>query len=120
MFDVIGGWRDYYRTSGNGKPVILDGRRMHYLQGPKVDPSDMLADGRKFRDIDEFKQLLLADKEQVARNLTERLVTYATGAAAQPGDQKEIDAILREVREKSYGLRSLVHAIVQSRLFLHK
>jgi hypothetical protein len=119
-FDVIGGWRDYYRTSGNGKPVILDGRRMHYLQGPKVDPGDVLADGRKFRDIDEFKQLLLADKVQVARNLTERLVTYATGAAAQPGDQKEIDAILRDVREKNYGLRSLVHAVVQSRLFLHK
>jgi hypothetical protein len=119
-FDVIGGWRDYYRTSGNGKPVILDGRRMHYLQGPKVDPTDVLADGRKFRDIDEFKRLLLADKDQVARNLTERLVTYATGAAAQAGDQKEIEAILREAREKDYGLRSLVHAVVQSRLFLHK
>src|SRR5947199_1380787 len=58
-FDVIGGWRDYYRTSGNGKAVMIDGRRMPYLQGPKVDPADEMADGQTFRDIDEFKQLLL-------------------------------------------------------------
>jgi mono/diheme cytochrome c family protein len=119
-FDVIGGWRDYYRTSGNGKAVIIDGRRMPYLQGPKVDPADVLADGQKFQGIDEFKQLLLKDKDQLARNLTERLVTYATGAAPQPGDQKEIEAIVGRIRDKSYALRSLVHEIVQSRVFLHK
>src|SRR4029077_7203288 len=50
-FDVIGGWRDYYRTSGNGKAVLVDGRRMPYLQGKKVDPADVLEDGRRFRDI---------------------------------------------------------------------
>jgi hypothetical protein len=93
---------------------------MPYLQGPKVDPADVLADGRKFQGIDEFKQLLLKDKDQVARNLTERLVTYATGAAPQMGDQKEIEAIVGRIRDKNYALRSLVHEIVQSRLFLHK
>src|SRR5207248_10760429 len=54
-FDVIGGWRTHYRTSGNGKTVLVDGRRMPYLQGPKVDPADVLADGRPFADIDELK-----------------------------------------------------------------
>src|SRR5207244_4904342 len=54
-FDVIGGWRDYYRTSGNGKAVIIDGRRMPYLQGPKVDPADILDGGQKFQGIDEFR-----------------------------------------------------------------
>jgi hypothetical protein len=119
-FDVIGGWRDYYRTSGNGKAVIVDGRRMPYLQGPKVDPADVLADGQKFRDIDEFKQLLLKDKDQLARNLTERLVTYATGAAPQPADQPEIDAIVGRIRDRGYGLRRLVQEIVESKLFQHK
>ena len=119
-FDVIGGWRDYYRTSGNGKEVKIDGRRMPYLQGPKVDPADVMADGQKFRDIDEFKQLLLKDKDQLARALTEKLVTYATGAAPQLGDQKEIDAIVGRIRERDYGTRALVHEVVQSRLFLHK
>ena len=119
-FDVIGGWRDYYRTSGNGKTVMIDGRRMPYLQGPKVDPADMMPDGQKFRDIDEFKQILLKDRDQLARNLTERLVTYATGAAPVASDQKEIDAIVRNLGAQNDGLRSLVHAIVQSRLFLQK
>jgi hypothetical protein len=119
-FDVIGGWRDYYRTSGNGKPVMIDGRRMPYLQGPKVDPADEMPGGQKFNDIDEFKQILLKDKDQLARNLTEKLVTYATGAAVQPADRPQIEAIVKNVRDKNYGLRSLVHEIVRSELFLHK
>jgi mono/diheme cytochrome c family protein len=119
-FDVIGGWRDYYRTSGNGKAVTVDGRRMPYLQGPKVDPADVMPDGQKFRDIDEFKQLLLKDKDQLARNLTERLVTYATGAAPLPGDRVEIEAIIGRIRDRDYGLRTLVHEIVASRLFQRK
>ncbi|MCI0462168.1 MAG: DUF1592 domain-containing protein [Gemmataceae bacterium] len=119
-FDVIGGWRDYYRTSGRGKPVMVDGRRMPYLQGPEVDPADVLPDGSRFRDIDEFKQLLLRDKDQLARALTEKLVTYATGAAPQTADRPEIEAIVRNVRGRNYGLRTLVHELVQSRLFLHK
>ena len=65
-FDVIGGWRDNYRTTGNGKPVVIDGRRMPYHEGKKVDPSDVF-NGEKFADIDEFKQLLLKDKDQLAR-----------------------------------------------------
>jgi len=119
-FDVIGGWRDYYRTSGNGKAVMIDGRRMPYLQGPKVDPADVTADGQKFRDIDEFKQLLLKDKDQLARALTSRLVTYATGAAPRAADQAEVEAIVARIRERDYGLRILVHEIVQSKLFQSK
>jgi Protein of unknown function (DUF1585) len=59
-------------------------------------------------------------QDQLARALTEKLATYATGAAVQPGDRQEIEAIVRSVRDKDYGLRSLVHEIVHSRLFLYK
>jgi hypothetical protein len=119
-FDVIGGWREHYRSTGNGKAVFVDGRRMPYLQGPKVDPADVLADGRRFRDIDELKELLLSDKDQLARALTDKLVTYATGAAPQTADRAEIDRIISKVRDKDYGLRTLVHEIVQSDLFRNK
>jgi mono/diheme cytochrome c family protein len=119
-FDVIGGWREHYRTSGNGKPVTLDGRRMPYLQGPKVDPGDVLTDGQRFANIDEFRQLLLNERDQIARALTTRLVTYATGGASQDGDCAEIDAIVARVRERNYGLRSLVHEVVHSKLFREK
>ncbi|MSR58515.1 MAG: DUF1592 domain-containing protein [Planctomycetaceae bacterium] len=119
-FDVIGGWREHYRTSGNGQPVIVDGRTMHYLRGPKVDPTGVLPDGRAFQNIDEFKQLLLADKDQFARALTVKLVTYATGAAPSVADQPQIESIVRKVRAQNYGFRSLIHEIVQSDLFRRK
>ena len=38
-----------------------------------VDAGDVLADGRKFADIDEFKQLLLAEPDRFARGLTKKL-----------------------------------------------
>src|SRR5213079_3389957 len=41
-FDVIGGWRDYYRVRGGGKAVTLNGQRMPYSHGPKVNPADVL------------------------------------------------------------------------------
>src|SRR5207302_7523111 len=40
-FDVIGGWRDNYRSSGNGQAVVIDGRRLPYLKGPKVEAGDV-------------------------------------------------------------------------------
>jgi hypothetical protein len=119
-FDVIGGWRENYRTSGRGQPVTIDGRRMPYLKGPKVDPADVMPDGRRFANIDEFKQLLLKDQDQLARALTEKLITYATGGAPEAADKGEIESIVRKIRDKNYALRSLVHEIAQSKLFQQK
>jgi len=121
-FDVIGGWREQYRTTGDGdrKDVLVDGRRMHYHMGLKIDPSDVMPDGSKFKNIDEFKQLLLNDKDQLARALAQKLLTYATGASLEATDKAEIEAIVKKDREKNYGFRALVHEIVQSRLFQTK
>ena len=84
-FDVIGGWRDYYRSVGKGEPAVVNGRTMRYKKGPAVDAADVLPDGPKFKNIDEYKQLLLKDKDQLARALAEKLLTYATGGAAREG-----------------------------------
>jgi mono/diheme cytochrome c family protein len=119
-FDVIGGWRENYRTTGLGKEVMLNGRRMSYLKGPKVDPSDILPDGQPFADVDEFKKLLLEQRDQVARSLTEKLVTYATGGPPEPADREQIDGIVQRIRDRNYGLRTLVHEVVQSELFRTK
>lgn len=119
-FDVIGGWREHYRKVGDFEPEIVNGRRVRYRNGPAVDASDELPDGRRFANIDEFKQLLLVDKDQLARSLAEKLLTYATGAAPTTADQPEIEAIVGKVRDKNYGFRSLVHEIVQSPIFLSK
>jgi hypothetical protein len=119
-FDVIGGWREHYRSIGEGEPAIVNGRRMRYLKGPAVDASDVLPDGRRFANIEEYKQLLLEDKDQLARALTEKLLAYATGATPTTSDQAEVEGIVAKVREKNYGLRALVHEIVQSAVFQSK
>ncbi len=119
-FDVIGGWRENYRSVGNGEAVTVKGRRMPYHKGPPVDPGDVLADGRRFADIDGFRQLLLDDKDQLARNLTRKLLTYATGQPPGEADQAEVDAIVGRLRERNYGLRTLVPEIVQSEAFRNK
>jgi hypothetical protein len=122
-FDVIGGWRDRYRLAGwsrEAKEVILDGQKMRYYHGKEVDAADVLATGERFENIDQFKQILLKDKDQIARALTERLLTYATGSAPRSQDQPAINAMVAEIKKKDYGFRSLIHAIVQSELFQTK
>ena len=118
-FDVIGGWREFYRLERWVKGAkSIKGKQ--YLEGPKVDPTGEMADGRKFQNIDDLKQLLLRDKDQVARAMVRRLVTYATNGAPESADGSEIERVVARVREKSYGLRTLVHEIVQSRMFREK
>ncbi|MEO8351133.1 MAG: DUF1592 domain-containing protein [Chthoniobacteraceae bacterium] len=119
-FDVIGGWREFYRSTGNGKPVEIDGKAMRYLQGPPVDATGELPDGRKFSNVDELKKLLLADTDIFARALTIRLLTYGTGGLVEATDQREVSAILDKAKTANWGFRSLIHEVVQSRLFLEK
>ncbi|HVE40819.1 MAG TPA: DUF1588 domain-containing protein, partial [Planctomycetota bacterium] len=118
-FDVIGGWREFYRLERWVKGAkSIKGKQ--YLEGPKVDCTGEMADGRPFKDVDELKQLLLKEKDQVTRAMAQRLATYATGGAPEAADRSELDAIVARVRGKNYGLRSLVHEVVQSRLFREK
>lgn len=119
-FDVIGGWRDYYRSVGKGDAVMLNGRTMRYRKGPAVDAADVLPDGQRFQNIDEFKKVLLKDKDQLARGLAEKLLAYATGGTPAKSDRPEIDAIVVRIRAKDYGFRTLVHEVVQSKAFQTK
>jgi mono/diheme cytochrome c family protein len=118
-FDVIGGWRTYYRQTTWAKGV-KEVKGVLYLQGPDVDASGETADGRPFRGIDEFRKYLLQEVDQLARGMAQRLATYATGGAPEAADRAEIEAIVSRLRERKYGFRTLVHEIVQSRMFREK
>ena len=123
-FDVIGRWRTSYRAipeKAKDAIVKIPGTDIrHYIDGPAVDPSYTLADGRAFRDIDAFKQLLLAHPEQLARCVVEKLSAHLTGATPQFADREVVTEIVARTRTGDFGLRDLVHAVIQSRLFLHK
>ncbi len=122
-YDVIGGWREFYRTTqGQGERAIdpLTKRHLEYRKGLQVDASGELADGRSFANMDQLKKLLLDQREAIAENVANNLVTFATGAAVTFADRAEIQAILQRARPEDYGLRGLVHEIVQSTLFQTK
>ena len=76
--------------------------------------------GDPFDDILEFKKLLLEDEKVIARNLAEQLIVYATGAPVRFADRDDVDDILEACRSSQYGVRSLIHEIVQSPLFRRK
>jgi hypothetical protein len=119
-FDVIGGWREHYRSIGQGQRVTDVGKWVPYKYGPAVDAADVLADGRRFSNIDQYKQLLLSDQDQLAQALASQLLAYATGVAPSTADRPKIQAIVQSVRERDYGFRSLVQEVVQSELFRQK
>ncbi|HXX94748.1 MAG TPA: DUF1592 domain-containing protein, partial [Planctomycetota bacterium] len=108
-FDVIGGWRTQYRSTGAGSPPPAGARRADYRLAKPVDPSGQLPDGRAFREIVEFKKLLLGDPEAVVRGFVDKLILYATGARPQMADRAAIDEIVERARKKGWGVRTLLH-----------
>ena len=121
-FDVIGGWRTWYRSLGEGERVnrFRDKSanvRVSYRKGPEVDASGQTTDGVPFQDVREFKALLLKDPKRIARGLTRKLMIYATGRGLGFSDRIEIQRIVDSVAKQDYGFRSLVHEITQSKSF---
>jgi len=124
-FDVVGGERARYRALG--APGVAPqpglgrgGQKFAFHLALPVDPAGEWMDGSRFADVREFKRVLLRDEDQLARNLAGQLVTYATGAPVRFSDRAEVEAMLARTRPGGHGVRSLLHAVVQSRLFRHK
>jgi hypothetical protein len=122
-FDVIGGYRDRYRTFGRGDEAdvaFAAGWKPGWRQGLPVDASGSLADGGSFTDIDDFRSLLAANPDRLARGLVMQLLMYATGTDIQYADRREIDRIVAAARDRGYGIRTIVHLVADSDLFRGK
>ena len=59
-------------------------------------------------------------RRTIARNLMKQLTIYATGAPMGFSDRQEVEEMLARTSAEQYGVRSIVHEIVQSKLFQHK
>jgi mono/diheme cytochrome c family protein len=123
-FDVMGGWRDRYRAvKEDVKPesgVGLNGQAFAFYYALPVDCAGEMPDGRSFKDVREFKSLLLKDELLLARNLASQLTTYATGSPVRFSDRERLEKIVQLSSSRQYGVRTMVHAIVQSDLFQMK
>ncbi len=123
-FDIFGGWRDRYRALDEKKPAEKglgkNGQPFAFHYGLPVDAAGELPDGRPFEDIRKFKQLLRSEDAQMARNLVQQLVVYATGAPVRFSDRAQVEKLVEQTRADQNGARSIIHAIVQSDLFRQK
>ncbi len=124
-YDVVGGWRERYRVKQGGDGIEqqelagFPGKKV-YVAKP-VEAGGETADGKSFQDIDAYKQIVLErDADQLARNMVEKLIVYATGAPIEFADRATVEQILRDTKPRQHGLRSLLHAVIQSPAFLHK
>jgi Protein of unknown function (DUF1588)/Protein of unknown function (DUF1585) len=103
-FDILGGWRTSYRGIEQGERVTGIDRAGHdfaYTLAEPIDASGQLLDGR-----------------QLARNLLHQFTLYATGTPVRFADRAEIESILDNCEADGYRVRDIVHALVQSRMFL--
>ena len=121
-FDVMGGWRERYRAIDKGEPAIgsKDGQLLEYKIALPVEAASETKDGAKFTNIDDFRALLLKDEDVIARNLLRQLVSYATGADVGFADDAKLDEMMSRLKSGGYGVRSMVHEVVQSPLFRNK
>jgi hypothetical protein len=123
-FDVIGGWREFYRLpehrNSKGLVPLPNYPERKAWRGPDVEIGGSTAEGREFKNIDDYKSLLLEDEGQIARNVARQLLVFATGANVQFADREVVQSIVARTRERKHGLRSLVHEVVQSPAFLTK
>jgi len=121
-FDVIGGWREQVPHHRQRRPQRRD-------RGRAADALSSGCEGRSFRrddrrvEVREHRRVQATAAEgqgSVGPRAAEKLLTYATGAAPEATDKAEIEVIVKRDREKNYGFRSLVHEIVQSKMFQTK
>jgi hypothetical protein len=123
-FDVMGGFRERYRAvSDKASPVKgfgVNGQAFAFHYALPVDSAGELPSGQAFQNVRELKRLLIQDEVPIARNLARQLTVFATGAPVRFSDREEIEKILAAARPNQFGVRSLVHAIVQSELFRNK
>ncbi len=100
-FDAVGAWR-----SRDGKD--------------EVDASGVLPNGQSFNGPSELKGVLLKRKDQFARCLADKLLTYALGRGTERTDRCAVEAIARELSARDYRFSALVLAVVRSEPFLKR
>jgi hypothetical protein len=79
-----------------------------------IDTSGVLPNGQKFNGPGELKTILKGKKELFARNLTEKLLTYAVGRGVEYYDRVSVDNIVAALGRNDYRISVLVTEIVKS------
>jgi len=98
-FDVIGGWRTVDEA---GKPVDAAGTTMS---------------GADVQGLSGLRALLLDERDQFPRTVTEKLLAYALGRKVEYYDRPTVRRIVRDAAAQDYRWSSLIVGIVKSPAF---
>tara|TARA_Y100000588_G_scaffold185735_1_gene199582 strand:- start:1064 stop:3472 length:2409 start_codon:yes stop_codon:yes gene_type:complete len=101
-YDAVGVWRTSYESDH------------------PVDPSGRMPNGESFDDLVGLKAIMTSDLTLFTRNLTTKLLTYATGRTMGISDRPEIDRLATELEKQGGGLLDLMQLVVTSETFLNK
>ncbi len=101
-FDAIGRWRE---KDANGKPI---------------DSTAALPGDIEFSSPQELKALIMGGKHKFARNMTRKMLAYATGRGLEYYDEAIVSKIVAKLDTKEYLTQELILQIVQSRPFLNR
>lgn len=103
-YDAIGQWRTREKVpAGVG-------------EDPIVNPAGTMPDGRAFKDANDFKRLLLEDRDKVARAFIEHLCTYGLRRSMAFDDQDDLKAIQAVAKQNDYRIKDIVRAVAMSEL----
>ncbi len=94
-FDAVGRWRT--------KDGSFD-----------LDTTGTLPDGRSFKGPQELKKILLANKDEFVRALSEKLLTYSLGRGLDTADKCALDGIVKQTASHGYRFEALIDSVVDS------
>ena len=104
QYDAIGQWRTHEHVpTGVG-------------ENPLVNASGIMPDGRKFTNSVQFKQLLLADRDKIARAFIEHLCTYALRRVLTVDDREDVQSIVEQAKKGQYRVKDIIRAVASSEL----
>ena len=113
-FDPVGRWRDHY-------PVYEKvGEKVVRKDGLPVDAAGVMKDGTRLQDVTDLKQYLIENIDVFGTCLAEKLLVYATGRDLGFGDRREVERIVKKVRQEGNGFQDLIVALVLSESFRTK
>ncbi len=85
-----------------------------YDNGRAVDASGILFGRYRFRDIVEFKDAILAEKDRFARAFAGHLLEFALGRELEFSDEPALDRIVSETAAAGYRLREMLVQVALS------
>jgi hypothetical protein len=101
-FDAIGRWRDEDDTGG------------------KIDAAGELPGGKHFSSPKQLKTLIAARKDDLTRNLAEKLLAYALCRKLGGYDEIVVDRMMKTITKDGYKMQTLITEIVTSYPFTNR